>query len=58
MGKVKMKLKCLYPPPVEVEILRELCDMRESPWQDVFTTAELECLRIFVQITWMYNYMN
>ena len=44
MGKVKMKLKCLYPPPFEVETLRELCDMRESTWQNVFTSAELECL--------------
>ena len=42
--RIKMKFKCPCPPPVEVETLRELCDMRESTWQDVFTSAELECV--------------
>ena len=38
MGKVKMKLKEIYTSPIEAEIVRELCSMRDNGYTtDEFT---------------------
>ena len=42
MGKVKMKLKEIYTSPIEAEIVRELCSMRDNGFTtDEFTQDEL-----------------
>ena len=44
MGKVKMKFEKLYPCQPEVNILLELCEMRDSLCYDCFTNVEINKL--------------